>query len=565
MGSEEDFYAENEEDVISVEEDNEMGSGGYTGESEEISNSDDDDTVQEEDVEPVTYSLVLDDTLDISLEDDDDSNDSSFSPEERLRYFSDQLMSCCVGDKGIKNYALGKLMELPSPRVFRDENYILFSVFYAYRGRLRRINIDSEFVKLFLNRNRGLLEKSKGFIDIGAYGEIDGSLEMGYIGGVLKHFKRLESIEELSEQDFETVYEKYLIEYKSLETAKVYSRAQTIITEGMQIGRKKLFGYEDSANYVKRSLADIEGTVDQNQGSGFATMSELLMEDKASKNSYKISDFDQLAALNEHLGGIYTGMFYQVIAPPKAGKSKLCARVVHTTAVRYGNNVTVWAQEGGKEAFLAQLRAIHFDYIYNTGVGITEKKFGINQDVILHDKFASDELRQLEASSKIDLASNQDYGSVDFIDRPFEVETFLMDIETSIRSNSSTMVVIDYLQLIESSTGMTERERTSKAYKTLLRFCKDNNIAVFSPGQYKQESIDRLIQSGSDFAEMRTAGGTTSEVIRTPDIIFALWASTQDLMNNSMKVLSVPSRFCKPFPAIDVAVDMDSCNFISLS
>ena len=58
MGSEEDFYAENEEDVISVEEDNEMGSGGYTGESEEISNSDDDDTVQEEDVE-LLYWMIL--------------------------------------------------------------------------------------------------------------------------------------------------------------------------------------------------------------------------------------------------------------------------------------------------------------------------------------------------------------------------------------------------------------------------------------------------------------------------------------------------------------------------
>lgn len=521
------------------------------------------DDIKEEDEEAMakTYSLQLDD--DIVVE-DDGTDDEVLSPEERLSMFADSIMSCCVGEKGIVSYALDKLMMVSSPQLFRDENYILFSVLHAYRGKLRQIKIDEEFLKLFLNRNRGLLQKSRGFIDINAYGEVDGSVELGYISGVLKHFKRLVSMEELTVTDFETCFEKYLIEFKAIETEKVYQQGTMILTDGMRIGNKKLFGYEDSVNYIKRRLAEIEGLVNMQKGSGFVSAREMLLEEKESNKSYKISDFDKLEALNKVYGGIYTGMFYQVVAPPKAGKTKFCARVVHTTAVKYGNNVTVWAEEGGKEAFLAQLRAIHFDYTYNTGVNITEKKFGVSQDVIIHDKFPNEELKQLELSSKIDFASNQDYGNIDFIDRPFEVETFLEDIDTSVKSNNSQLVVIDYLQIIGSARNLSERERVAEAYRSLLEYCKKNNIAVLTPGQYKQDTFENMLSKGNTAdADMRTSAGTSSEVIRTPDIIFAFWATTQDLINNTMKILSMPCRFNKAFPEISVAIDFESCQFVS--
>lgn len=512
-----------------------------------------------------TYSL---DPSELGMDDlvleDDGSEDDVLAPEERLRMFADSIMSCCVGEKDIKNYALDKLMLVSSPQLFRDENYVLFTILYTYRGKLKQIKIDEEFLKLFLNRNRGLLQKARGFIDINAYGEIDGSVELGYISGVLKHFKRLVSMNELTITDFETCFEKYLIEFKAIEAEKVYNQASMILTDGLNIGRKKYFGFEDSTNFTKRRMAEIEGLVNMQKGSGFVTAREMLLEEKEGNKSYKISDFDKLEALNKVYGGIYTGMFYQVIAPPKAGKSKFCARVVHTTAVKYGNNVTVWAEEGGKEAFLAQLRAIHFDYTYNTGVSVTEKKFGVSQDVIVHNKFPSDELKQLELSSKIDFASNQDYGSIDFIDRPFEVETFLEDIDTSVKSNNSQLIVIDYLQIIGSSKNVSERERVAEAYRRLLDYCKTNNVAVLTPGQYKQDAFENLLSKGNTAdADMRTSGGTSSEVVRTPDIIFAFWATTQDLINNTMKILSMPCRFNKAFPEIPVAIDFESCQFVS--
>ena len=510
-----------------------------------------------------TYTMELGDDFQIE---DDDEEDSAISSEERLRYFADKIIACLLGDGEVARYSRDKLLSTTNPRLFRDENHVLFSIYYNYRSKLRLINIDEEFIRLYLTRNQAMLKKARAFIDINAYGEVDGSPELGYIAGVCKHFRRLCGFEDSSIQEFETNFEKYLIEFKVLEASKIYRQADQILTDGLKIGNREYIGFDDSNNFVKKRLAEVEGLVDFSMGTGYVKMSELLMDEKEDgKKPYLIGDFGRLAPLNKAYGGIYTGMFYQIIAPPKGGKTKLCARLCHNISVVAGNNVSVWAQEGGKDAWAAQMRAIHFDYTYNTGAeDIRDRKFGITQDVILKGKYPNDTLRELEMSSKIDLATNPQYGSVDFIDRPFVVETFIDDIATSVKENNSKIVIIDYLQLIGSSTGIPERERVAEAYKNLLIYCKDNNVAVLTPGQYKQSALDSMLsKSDVNNVDMRSAGGSTAEVERTPDIIFALWASAEDLQNHSMKIISVPSRMSVMFPTVNVAVDLGVCQFIA--
>lgn len=520
----------------------------------------------EEDVEPEYMDLTDVDIGDMEVEDTSSSEDDVLSSEEKLRVFSDEILSAMLDGRPTKKYAIDKLMSITNPRLFRDENYIIFSIYYFYRSKLKVINIDEEFIKLFLKRNRSLLTKSRGYIDINAYGEIDNSPELGYIGGVVKHFNRLKTLPDIDVTEFETVFEKYLIEFKAVEAHKIYQQAQQILTEGLKIGRKYYSGFDDSQSYCKKKLAEIEGLVDCNAGSGFVKMSEVILDEKPdNKKPILIGDFGRLQKLNDAYKGIYTGLFYSFIAPPKSGKSKLAARLCHNVAVLAGNNVTVWAQEGGTELWTAQMRAIHFDYLYNTDVALTERKFGVTQEVIVHDDFRTDELRQLELSSKLDLASNQDYGSVDYIDRPFNVETFIEDIDTSVKENNSKLVIIDYLQLIGSSSGMNERERIAEAYKKLLNYCKKTNVAVISPAQFKQGSFDDLLKKSSvDGADLRTAAGGSSEVLRTPDVLWALFASVDDIRNNSMKIISLPSRLNAAFPNIDVRIDLGTCQFISI-
>lgn len=590
--NEDSFYREEDLNSVSIEEmedDESSISSDVCTEDTSQGTIADENTEEEEDIEPLSYSISIEDSEDLTVDDNPESDDEEesvtysiamdselevedtnddeiLSSDEKLRVFSDMVVSSLVGKKDIKRYAIDKLMLCATPRLFRDENYVIFSVMYAFRDKIRQINIDSEFLRMFLVRNRNIITKARNYIDIHAYEEVEGSQELGYISGVVKYFKRLEVMETLSQEDFNTAYEKYLIEFKAVETAKVYDRARTILLDGLKVGGKHLYGFDDSQLYVRRELSAIEGLTGMSKGKGYIGMSEIIMEEKGEeKQPIKVADFDRLSKLNEYYGGIFTGMFYQVMAPAKAGKSKLCCRINHTANVKFGTNVTVWAAEGGEVAWTAQMRAIHFDYTYNSGVSLAERKFGVDQDVVLKGNFPSDEYKDLEMSSKLDLASNPNYGKTDFIDEPFNVETFIDAIDVSVKSNNSKLVIIDYLQLIQSeSSNSSKTETIAKAYVKLLKYCKDNNIAVISPAQYKQEVINDLMASkDTSNAELRTAGGNSAEVIRTPDITFALWASTSDLANNRMKILSMPSRFAKPFPEIPCVTDLGVCQFIS--
>ena len=487
------------------------------------------------------------------------------SPEERIKIFGDKLISSSLGGgnlaKANRHYLFGNAMT----DLFSDEVYIIYSMLYHFKDRY--ISIDSEFVKLWLLRNQTFIDdaSSRRKIDINAYGEVDDSVTLGYIGGVIKYFEKLSKKEKLSEDDFKLTFEKYLIEFESFETSKVYSNAMQILRDGLKIGRKTLQGVNDSNNYIKANMARIEGLVDRSQGVGFIFMEDVILSPNEATKSYKVADFGDLTELNEHYRGIFTGNLYTVFAPSKSGKSKFCARIAHTAMVKFGNNVSVWAFEGGFEAWTAEMRAIHFDYTYNQGVSALDVKSGITKATILQDTLPKDsELRELEAISSMDLISNESYGSLHYIERPFLVETFLDEIATSIKANNSQVLIIDYLQLIQSERNKAKQERISDAYPKLLDFCKKNNVAVISPAQYKQSVVDELNRLSEDEdKDMRTAGGESYEIYKSSDVIFSLWASPADLLNNHMTILPMPTRLYPAIPKFDIYVDLGTCQFIS--
>ena len=94
----------------------------------------------------------------------------------------------------------------------------------------------------------------------------------------------------------------------------------------------------------------------------------------------------------------------------------------------------------------------------------------------------------MEMNSAIDLFNNEAYGKVNMIDRPFKVETWLDEVETSVQINESKCVLIDYLQLIDwDNKGMSKPQAIGKAYQAGLAYCKKRNVALISPSQFTQD------------------------------------------------------------------------------
>ena len=485
------------------------------------------------------------------------------TPEESLQKLSDDLVSSIIGSDTISKSNRQLFFGHLTHQALRDENYVIVAVLNAFKDK--NFTPDEKFIKMYLTRNLNLLKKSQEYIDINAYADLDENPLYGYIVGVLKQYVRLQGIDPLLNEEFLLTLEKYKSEYSTFEASKALSQAKLILYDGLQVGKRLFQGYEDSIAYFKNKVAEIESLLDRTTGAGFINSREMALVDDDNAKPEKIGDFDLIEELNEHLGGVYTGQFLNVMAPTKGGKTKFVCRLLHTAMVKYGTNCSAWAFEGGYKAFWAQMRAIHYEYMYIRNSSSNKTVVAVSQKDILYDNFPNEQVRALEAASRLDLFTNINYGNLYMIDRPFVLETFIEEIDTSVKLNNSRMVVIDYLQLISSLKLTKKSEYIGKAYQVLLDFCKKRNVGVCSPSQFKQEFVSELSKAKDGQShEVRTAGGESAEIVRTPDINIALYASTEDILRKEMSIMSIPSRLAEPFPTFKIYADLCSCLFASI-
>lgn len=495
------------------------------------------------------------------------ADETLLTPEERLQELSDIILSNVLKQDDEAREKRQYLFSQLPVRVFRDENYILYKTLSTFKGR--GIVPDATFLKMYLLRNTKVFTENASFIDLSVYADLDENPYLGYTTAVINQYTRLVNTDAVDMDVFKLTIEKYKVEYESIEMDKAYSQARLILHDGIQVGRRFYQGYDDSYAYIKKVASDIENMMDNSIGDGFIDSESEAIVDNPRAQPEKISDFDLIEELNsdETLGGIYTSLLVNIVAPTKGGKSKFTARLVHTALVKYGVNVSVWAFEGGYEAWWAQMRAIHFEYIYiRNAVDRNHAVAPLSQADILLNRYPSETIKSLEEASRLDLFTNTAYGKMNMINRPFYVESFIDEIDTSVKVNDSKMVVVDYLQLISSSEkGRKNNEIIREAYKKALQYCKDRNVSFITPAQFTQEFIKEMAHSkGGASQETRTAGGESSEVIRASDINIALYASIDDLQRKSMTVMSIPSRLSVAFPAFEIYADLCSCVFSSI-
>lgn len=482
------------------------------------------------------------------------------TPEERLAELSDLIIQSIIKTDDVSKSNRQTVFGQLNPKVFLNENYIIFNTLYNFKDK--GIVPDEKFLKLYLTRNTKVIRDSETYIDLTAHANDDEDKYVAYVGAVLKQFVRLMGLEPLNKDEFLLTIEKYKTEWSSYEMGKAYSQSKLILYDGTQVGRRFYQGYEDSTVYVKNKMADVEAVLDHSTGVGFIDSRTAGLEDLNMVTPEKIGDFGLIWELNKYLGGIYTSLFYNIMAPTKGGKSKFTTRMIHNIAIVNGHNVSVWAHEGGYQAWWAQLRAIHFEYYYRQ---LYEKVPKLSQRDILYNNFPDDNIRNMEAASRQDLFSNENYGNIYMIDRPFKAETFIDEIETSVQLNDSKAILIDYLQLIGwESKNLSKPQAIGGAYQALLAYAKKRNVMVVSPSQFTQDFMNEMARStDGQTHEVRTAGGESSEIIRTPDINIALYANTEDLMRGDMKIISVPSRLAEPFNDIKIKIDLARCIFSS--
>lgn len=456
--------------------------------------------------------------------------------------------------------------ELGSGAVLKGADWGIWRVLHSMRSQ--GFIPDKKFIVGFLNRNRELITSGDryGNIHLQDYEAVSGDRIAGYISAVAERYDFLKKeYAEESYDDFKLAVAAYKMQYTTAETNRVLQTALDINGDGVKVGRKVLQGSEDALRYVREKSAVIESAVGGNSAPR-KSMQELAEDLKSNPGikPRKVCDFVGIPTLNQYLGGIWTNNLYTILAPPKSGKTKLCSRICHT-ALLEGHNVTVWAVEGGMVEWLAQLRAIHFDYMYNSGKSPREWRRGVTQNAIVQDEL-DDSLKSMENASYNDLLEG-DYGSLDFVDGDFTEDAFLDRIKVSVEHNNSDLIIIDYMTLIKPAPWSREAgyQAIQNAFIELAKYSTSANKAIVTPAQYRQEDVRRLLKEGSANSDMRASAGGSSEVVRSSDYVIALWASQQDLQDNHMRILSVPTRKSSVFPDIDMNVDLATCRFNEIS
>lgn len=453
---------------------------------------------------------------------------------------------------------------------FRDEQHIIYKVLQKFKTKDFRV--DSKFMRLYLANNIKLLVDSSRFIDITAYSDNPSEYQTSYIAGVVDYFgDNIEQGVDITDEDYSRTLEEYRILYQNEEAYKLYSDSVEIVDDSLRVGRKTLSGFEDARDHVRRGLAEIEGTIEISSGQGFLSLDDLVTDDgDIYSKGELICDYGDIVELNEHFGGIYTQNLITVAGPNKGGKTKFCLNLVYNAVTRFGQNVTIWPIEGGVQSAASELRAIHFDRTVNRSIdSMEDAKTGVTRDVIQYDKwntpnFRHPDWKEMEYAFAKDLATNPKYGRIDFIDRNLHIDTFLDEIDTSVKSNGSSLILIDYLALLKYDyRRMANHEAIKMAYQQVLNYAKKNNVTVISPAQYTQDTIEKLGRGNTSDLEMRNSVGGSAEILRASDIAFTLWSSTQDLANNRMTLLSIPTRNQRPFESFEILVDLGTCTFMS--
>ena len=492
-------------------------------------------------------------------DDDDVVGENELSYEEQMSIFASDIFSSVLSGEGDWVKQLQSFKAKLDPKLFRNEEYMIAK--FMHKSMNNRI-LTSKIFEIILKKNLKDITKSNGrYITLDNYRDLNGAKEYGFIQSVIDRYKEYCNGHIMEMDEFEGAITAYKTLYQQIETVNTLNKGIEIATTGVGTGRNRKLGLDDCMGYVKKSFADLNGLLEDQEGKGFVNMKDTLTGEVQNKSEF-ICSFGEIETLNKAYGGYYTGNFYQFMGPPKGGKSKMCANVCYN-AMTSGRNVTVWAQEGGMEMWSAQMRAIHCFRYTNKDRNATNVITDTPSQRDILQSNMSPAIKALEDASRLDLQTNPTYGSVEYIDRPFYLENFIEEIDTSVNSNGSQLVIIDYLQLIDTENPrLSSSEVLKQAYKRLLNYCKKKNVAVLTPVQYKQEAVAALASGDGSDVDMRVSAGGSAEVIRTPDMTIPLWATAQELQQGIEWIQPMPNRLGEVTKRIKLDIDLAHCSFV---
>ena len=135
------------------------------------------------------------------------ADEVTLRPEDELKELGDNLLASVIRSDEVSRFNRRTLFGQLSPKVFREENYLIYYVLYQFKDK--GFSIDDRFLSMYLERHVDIIKSSKEYITESMYSDLDEDPAVGYIVGTMKQFTRLLTLPIQSTDDFGLTLEKF--------------------------------------------------------------------------------------------------------------------------------------------------------------------------------------------------------------------------------------------------------------------------------------------------------------------------------------------------------------------
>jgi hypothetical protein len=460
--------------------------------------------------------------------------------------------------------------------------YNNYAIFYEIINTLQVKAFDANQLRALVETNRDLILDSP-YVDKARYSTTEtGNIAsdediLNAITSTLVEDLTDLSQEYVSEESFSSScniykdwYKKTLAEFTALNMSAIMSDTGFDCKKPNRRTRHYQ-GLTDMTEYYNENMKIIRSLSDENRIKGTVIDDKWLydqLKNEGAKDKNGMFNIG-IREMDATIGELRRGNILGVLGPPKGGKTRFTNYLVQR-ALSLGYNVCVWPLEGTKEEWEAmQVAAFiaHSSYDAMKSRGKKDGMIRLDSKQILQKKYINSvEIRKQVAAAKTVMATGEKYGRLSFIEGTAYVEDFLEVLENHWETeNPFDVLVIDQLINVMSHKPMSRPEKVSEAYITLKDFLanrmKTPALGIM-PAQLKQSVVDYLRSHPDETIDV-TAGGESSEVIRTPDETVGLFSSKEERDNNIMKIYSVASRHNGSFQDFQCKCYLECCFFTS--
>jgi replicative DNA helicase len=227
----------------------------------------------------------------------------------------------------------------------------------------------------------------------------------------------------------------------------------------------------------------------KNQNSDITTFADMAtgdIKDMASHNRYFMTGF---AKFDEILHGLFQTELTYLAARPGLGKTALALNIACNIAKRYtSGDVLFFSLEMPKDQL--RLRAVS---------GEAE----VDSFIIKSERFRSNEEREkaIQGMKKIDSLSN-----LAVVDNKFSMSQIYIESKRYASYKNLSIIVIDYLQLIESGIkNGTKNEKVEENSRMLKKLAMELHVPVLCLSQLSRE-IEKRTDTRPKLSDLRDSG-----------------------------------------------------------